>query len=137
MQLIGARTFMEQDQAKRFGRWLREQRQAARISKRELARRTGRSPARTRRQTRTSYSTNKRKEEDMQLQQQIQPTATPRGVLAMLRALVPRRPVSPWETLLIAELQANRLLEYFEITSAPVPEEIVSELPRIRIVREP
>ncbi|HEX6700901.1 MAG TPA: ImmA/IrrE family metallo-endopeptidase [Gaiellaceae bacterium] len=64
-----------------------------------------------------------------------QPVA-PRGVLAMLRALVPRRSVSPWETLLIAELQANRLLEYFEITTAPVPEEVVSELPRIRIVRE-
>src|SRR5438067_12013462 len=72
----------------------------------------------------------------MQLQQPIQSPATPRGVLAMLRALVPRRPVSPWETLLIAELQANRLLEYFEITGAPVPEEVVSELPHIRIVRE-
>src|SRR5436190_190076 len=73
----------------------------------------------------------------MQLQQPIQSPATPRGVLAMLRALVPRRSVSPWETLLIAELQANRLLEYFEITSAPVPEEVVSEIPRIRVVREP
>ncbi|HEX6700900.1 MAG TPA: helix-turn-helix domain-containing protein [Gaiellaceae bacterium] len=30
---------MQQDQAKRLGRWLREQRQAAGISKRELARR--------------------------------------------------------------------------------------------------
>ena len=58
-----------------------------------------------------------------------------RGVLAMLRALVPRRPLSPWETLLIAELQANRLLEHFGVTTAPVPEEIVSELPRIRIAR--
>jgi Zn-dependent peptidase ImmA (M78 family) len=62
--------------------------------------------------------------------------AAPRGVLAMLRALVPRRAVSSWETLLIAELQANRLLEYFEITSAPVPEEVISEVPRIRVVRE-
>jgi transcriptional regulator with XRE-family HTH domain len=32
---------MEQDQAKRFGRWLREQRQSRGMSKRELARRTG------------------------------------------------------------------------------------------------
>jgi len=59
-----------------------------------------------------------------------------RGVLAMMRALVPRRPLSPWETLLIAELQANRLLEHFAITTAPVPEEVVSELPRLRVVRE-
>jgi hypothetical protein len=65
------------------------------------------------------------------------PVAPERGVLAMLRALVPQRPLSPWETLRIAELQANRLLEHFEVDSAPVPVEVVSELPRIRVIREP
>jgi Zn-dependent peptidase ImmA (M78 family) len=62
--------------------------------------------------------------------------ASERGVLAMLRALVPQRPLTPSETLRVAELQANRLLEHFEIETAVVPEEIVSELPRIRVVRE-
>jgi Zn-dependent peptidase ImmA (M78 family) len=65
------------------------------------------------------------------------PVAAERGVLAMLRALVPKRPLSPLETMLVAELQANRLLEHFEIDSVPVPDEIVSELPRIRVVRQP
>src|SRR5437773_9709061 len=41
MQLNGAPKFMEEDQAKRLGRWLREQRQAAGLSTTELARRTG------------------------------------------------------------------------------------------------
>src|SRR5438105_10004345 len=63
--------------------------------------------------------------------------AAERGVLAMLRALVPQRPLSPWEALRIAELQANRLLKHFDIDAAPVPEEIISELPRIRVIREP
>lgn len=62
--------------------------------------------------------------------------APEQSVLAMLRALVPQRPLSPSETLRIAELQANRLLERFEIETTAVPEEIVSELPRIRVVRE-
>jgi Zn-dependent peptidase ImmA (M78 family) len=62
--------------------------------------------------------------------------ASERGVLAMLRALVPQRRLSPSEALRIAELQANRLLQHFEIDTAPVPDEIVTELPRIRVVRE-
>jgi Zn-dependent peptidase ImmA (M78 family) len=49
---------------------------------------------------------------------------------------VPQRPLSPGESLRIAELQANRLLQHFGIETPAVPEEIVSELPRIRIVRE-
>lgn len=75
------------------------------------------------------------------MQQGLQPrpstSATDRGVLAMLRALVPARPLSASETLRIAELQANRLLEHFQIETPAVPEEIVSELPRIRVIREP
>ena len=61
---------------------------------------------------------------------------TEQSVFAMLRSLVPQRPLSPAETLRIAELQANRLLQHFEIETPAVPEEIVAELPRIRIVRE-
>jgi Zn-dependent peptidase ImmA (M78 family) len=59
-----------------------------------------------------------------------------RSVLAMLRTLVPRRPLTPSETLRIAELQANRLLEHFDIRTPAVPDEIVSELPRLRVIRE-
>jgi len=62
--------------------------------------------------------------------------APERSVLAMLRALVPQRPLSPSETLRIAELQANRLLKHFQIECVAVPQEIVSELPRIRVVHE-
>jgi Zn-dependent peptidase ImmA (M78 family) len=63
-------------------------------------------------------------------------TNTPdqRSVLASLRALVPKRPLQPWEALRIAELQANRLLEHFQITADAVPGEIISELPRIKII---
>jgi Zn-dependent peptidase ImmA (M78 family) len=72
-----------------------------------------------------------------QLTHQDRRAAAPeRSVLAMLRALAPERPLSPSETLRIAELQANRMLEHFQIATAAVPEEIVSELPRIRLVRE-
>lgn len=59
-----------------------------------------------------------------------------RSVLALLRGLVPRRPLTHHETLRIAELQANRLLEYFGITTNSVPDEIITELPRIRVERE-
>jgi len=58
------------------------------------------------------------------------------SVLALMRALVPSRPLTPNEALRIAELQANHLLHHFEIETNAVPEEIVSELPRIRVVRE-
>lgn len=62
--------------------------------------------------------------------------ADERSVLAMLRALVPSRSLSAREALNVAELQANRLLRHFAIETNSVPEEIISELPRIRIVRE-
>jgi Zn-dependent peptidase ImmA (M78 family) len=57
-------------------------------------------------------------------------------VLANLRALVPRRPLTAGEGRRIAELQADHLLRRFRLDSVAVPEEIVSELPRIRVVRE-
>jgi Zn-dependent peptidase ImmA (M78 family) len=59
-----------------------------------------------------------------------------RSVLAILRGLVPQRQLTFNEALRIAELQANHLLEHFSIDSAAVPDEIVSELPRIKIERE-
>lgn len=63
-------------------------------------------------------------------------SAREQSVLAMLRALVPNRPLSAGEALRIAELQANHLLRYFEIETNAVPEEIISELPRVRVFRE-
>ena len=48
----------------------------------------------------------------------------------------PNRPLTPSETLRIAELQANHLLRHFAIETPAVPEEIISELPRIRVERE-
>ncbi len=62
---------------------------------------------------------------------------TDRSVLALLRGLVPKRALNYEEALRIAELQANRLLEHFQMPSGAVPSEIVSQLPRIRVVREP
>ena len=59
-----------------------------------------------------------------------------RSVLTLLRGVVPRRNLTPSEAYRIAELQANRLLEHFEIRTNSVPSEIVTELPRIRIERE-
>lgn len=59
-----------------------------------------------------------------------------RSVLACLRTLVPRRPLSAGEALRLAELQANHLLRHFQIETASVPEEIISELPRVRVIRE-
>jgi Zn-dependent peptidase ImmA (M78 family) len=58
------------------------------------------------------------------------------SVLARLRALVPDRQLTFDEALRIAELQANHLLRYFEIETEAVPEEIISELPRVRVVRD-
>src|SRR5205085_3175266 len=64
------------------------------------------------------------------------PTTQQRSVLASLRALAPPRPLYPREALNVAQLQANRLLEHFQIESPAVPEEIISELPRIKVLRE-
>ena len=52
------------------------------------------------------------------------------SVLATLRALVPPRRLTYTESLRIAELQANRLLEIFDIAGPRVPSELVTELPR-------
>src|SRR6202521_2060971 len=55
------------------------------------------------------------------------------SVLATLRALVPPRMLTHAESLRIAELQANRLLEIFGIAGPRVPSELVAELPRLEV----
>jgi Zn-dependent peptidase ImmA (M78 family) len=66
----------------------------------------------------------------------INSTTNQRSVLASLRALVPQRHILPWEAMRLAELQANHLLRRFQIESAAVPEQLVSEFPRVRVIRE-
>lgn len=66
----------------------------------------------------------------------VNSTTNQRSVLASLRALVPQRHILPWEAMRLAELQANRLLRHFQIEGATVPEQIVSEFPRVRVIRE-
>ncbi len=55
------------------------------------------------------------------------------SALTTLRALVPRRTLTASESLTIAELQANRLLELFSISGPRVPTELITELPRIEV----
>jgi Zn-dependent peptidase ImmA (M78 family) len=65
------------------------------------------------------------------------PNTSPHGaadapsLLARLRALAPKRPLTLFEALRLAELQANRLLELSGVTELPVSSEIVTGLPRI------
>lgn len=60
-----------------------------------------------------------------------------RSVLATLRSLIPQRACDDFdEAKKIAELQANRLLALFDITSGAVPSDIVRGLPRIRVTYE-
>lgn len=66
---------------------------------------------------------------------ELNPSATETSVLKSLRALMPARVLSYSEALSRAELQANRLLELSGLMHAPVPIEIVTELPRIRVER--
>lgn len=60
-----------------------------------------------------------------------------RSVLSILRALAPRRPLSRTEATLVAELQANRLLELAGLPDAPIPSELITELPRISVRQDP
>lgn len=60
-----------------------------------------------------------------------------RGVLAVLRGLAPRRRLTAQETKVVAELQANRLLELAGLPQAPTPNEIITELPRIVVRLDP
>jgi Zn-dependent peptidase ImmA (M78 family) len=55
------------------------------------------------------------------------------SVLKVLRDLVPLRRLSYRESLQIAELQASRLLELFDVRGPLVPDELITELPRIAV----
>ena len=55
------------------------------------------------------------------------------SVLKSLRSLMPSRALSYSEALQRAELQAHRLLTLHGLTRGPVPIEIVTELPRLRV----
>jgi predicted transcriptional regulator len=56
------------------------------------------------------------------------------STLKTLRSLMPARRLTFQEALERAELQANRLLELHGLTTPVVPTELVTELPRIRLV---
>jgi len=57
----------------------------------------------------------------------------PASVLKSLRSLMPLRVLSYNEALQRAELQANRLLSMHGVSRGPVPIEIITELPRLRV----
>ena len=56
------------------------------------------------------------------------------SVLATLRSLVPHRHLSLTEGKYIAERQANRLRALFEIDDPVFPHEIITDMPRIKVV---
>jgi Zn-dependent peptidase ImmA (M78 family) len=57
------------------------------------------------------------------------------SVLSELRKMRPPRELTRAETLRVAEHQAAKLRKVQDATDAPVPEEVISELPRIEIER--
>lgn len=61
-------------------------------------------------------------------------TSSNDSVLKQLRSLTPLRALTLHEALQRAELQARRLLQLHGISAAPVPLEVITEAPRIRIV---
>src|SRR5665213_3449726 len=60
-------------------------------------------------------------------------STTTNSILGELRALAPRRALYFGEALKIAELQANHLLDMANINEAPVPTELIADLPRIHV----
>lgn len=57
------------------------------------------------------------------------------STLASLRRLIPtRESIAFNESLRVAELQAAKLLSLFDINDGPVPSELITELPRLRVV---
>lgn len=56
-----------------------------------------------------------------------------RSIFKELRSLMPQRSLPYPDALQRAEAQANRLLSLHGITCGPVPTEIVTELPRVRV----
>ena len=58
-----------------------------------------------------------------------------RGLVASLRDIVPIRPLTLTEAFRIAELQATKLLELSGVAEPPVPETIITSLPRVQVER--
>ncbi|MEW6153922.1 MAG: ImmA/IrrE family metallo-endopeptidase [Actinomycetota bacterium] len=56
-------------------------------------------------------------------------------IIRNLRDRVPIRPLSVIEAVRVAELQASRFLELAAITKPPVPESMISGLPRVQVER--
>lgn len=59
-----------------------------------------------------------------------------RSVLAILRAAAPPRRLSRPHSLIIAELQANLLLEMAGHPALPIPTELITQLPRIAVASD-
>jgi hypothetical protein len=59
------------------------------------------------------------------------------SVLRALRDVVPQRRLTFGESLRLAELQANKLLELFDVRGPLVPSELITELPRLEVRYEP
>jgi Zn-dependent peptidase ImmA (M78 family) len=57
------------------------------------------------------------------------------NVISRLRDVVPIRPLTQAEGLRVAEQQAAKLLFLSEVDRPPVPESIITELPRIQVER--
>src|SRR5437899_3168844 len=57
------------------------------------------------------------------------------SVIRTLRDMVPIRPLGLAESLRVTELQASRLLKLSGTEDGPVPESIVTELPKVQVER--
>jgi len=58
-----------------------------------------------------------------------------RGTIAAVRDLVPIRPLTRHEALSVAERQAFRFLDLVGIHEPPVPERVITDLPRLQVER--
>lgn len=56
-----------------------------------------------------------------------------RSLLRDLRRLAPKRPLTFIESIRVAELQANRLIEWRGITGPATPDSLVHRFPRVRV----
>jgi Zn-dependent peptidase ImmA (M78 family) len=57
------------------------------------------------------------------------------SIVTRLRDLVPLRPLTAIEAVVIAELQATKFLELTGTTAPPVSEKLITELPRLQVER--
>lgn len=57
------------------------------------------------------------------------------GVVSKLRDLVPLKPLTPAQALVVTEHQATTLLKLSGVKTPPVPDSIICDLPRIQVER--